>query len=135
MTARFLTCSHALVQRLVARIAATRFVRQALADNADLSAFKEKPSLRVILGVGAILLSYVLGWPAVALLGALAAYYQRAAIVVVGGPLIYGFSHLVFLLGMYLAGAQYSWIFLRWLTRVTMLKLLRRYPCAAPPAE
>ena len=117
-------------QWLVARIAATRFVRQALADNADLSAFKGKPSLKVIAGVTAIIVSYIIGWPAVALLGALAAYYERAAIVVVGGPLIYGLSHLVFLLGMYLAGARYSWIFLRWLTRVTMLKLLKRYPCA-----
>ncbi|MBI5553036.1 MAG: hypothetical protein HY911_16105 [Desulfobacterales bacterium] len=123
------------MQWLVARIAATRFVRQALADNADLSAFKGKPSLKVILGVTAIIISYIIGWPAVALLGFLAAYYGRPAIVVVGGPLIYGLSHLVFLLGMYLAGAQYSWIFLRWLTRVTMLKLLKRYPAAAPPVE
>ena len=120
-------------QWLVARFAATRFVRQALADNADLSAFKGRPSLKVVLGVTAIIISYIIGWPAVAFLGFLAAYYGRPAIVVVGGPLIYGLSHLVFLLGMYLAGAQYSWIFLRWLTRVTMLKLLKRYPSARCP--
>jgi hypothetical protein len=36
------------------------------------------------------------------------------------------------MLGMYLAGARYSWIFLRWLTRVAMLKLFKRYPDAAP---
>jgi hypothetical protein len=42
----------------------------------------------------------------------------------VGGPLTYGLSHLVFLLGMYLCGAVYSLIFLRWLTRVSMEKLL-----------
>jgi len=42
----------------------------------------------------------------------------------VGGPLTYGLSHLVFLVGMYLSGATYSLIFLRWLTRVTMEKLL-----------
>lgn len=120
-------------QWLVARIAATRFVRQALADNADLSAFKGKPTLKVTLGIAAIVISYIIGWPAVALLGFLAAYYGRPAIVVVGGPLIYGLSHLVFLLGMYLAGARYTWIFLRWLTRVTMLKLLKRYPSARIP--
>jgi hypothetical protein len=34
---------------------------------------------------------------------------------------------------MYLAGAHYSLIFLRWLTRVTMLKLFKRYPDAVPP--
>jgi hypothetical protein len=133
MPADHSTFSFTPCQWLVARIAATRFVRQALADNADLSAFKGKPSLKVTLGIAAIVVSYIIGWPAVALLGALAAYYERAAIVVVGGPLIYGLSHLVFLLGMYLAGARYTWIFLRWLTRVTMLKLLKRYPGTAPP--
>jgi hypothetical protein len=133
MPADHSTFSFTPIQWLVARIAATRFVRQALADNADLSAFKGKPSLKVILGITAIIISYIIGWPAVALLGFLAAYYGRPAIVVVGGPLIYGLSHLVFLLGMYLAGARYTWIFLRWLTRVTMLKLLKRYPGAAPP--
>ncbi len=133
MTTNNQTLRIAPIQWLVARVAATRFVRQALADNADLSAFKGKPSLKVIAGITAIVISYIIGWPAVALLGFLAAYYGRPAIVVVGGPLIYGLSHLVFLLGMYLAGARYTWIFLRWLTRVTMLKLLKRYPAAAPP--
>lgn len=133
MTTNNQTLRIAPIQWLVARVAAKRFVRQALADNADLSAFKGKPTLKVTLGIAAIVISYIIGWPAVALLGFLAAYYGRPAIVVVGGPLIYGMSHLVFLLGMYLAGARYTWIFLRWLTRVTMLKLLKRYPAAAPP--
>jgi hypothetical protein len=129
------TSPNGLVKRAVVKIAATRFVRAALAENADLSAFKGKPSLRVILGIAAIVFSYIIGWPAVALLGALAVYYQRPAIVLVGGPLIYSLSHLVFLLGMYLAGARYSWVFLRWLTRVTMLKLFKRYPGAGPPLQ
>ena len=92
-------------------MAATQFVRSALAENADLSAFKQKPSLKVILGVSAIVFSYIIGWPAITLLGTLAVYYERPIIVLLGGPLIYGLSHLVFLLGMYLAGARYSWIF------------------------
>jgi hypothetical protein len=56
-------------------------------------------------------------------------------IAVVGGPVAYVLSHLVFLLGMYLAGAYYSYIFLRWLTRVTMLKLLKLFPNSAPPVD
>jgi len=120
------------MQKLVAKLAAMPFVRNALAEKADLSAFKGKPSLEVVLGVSAILISYVIGWPFITLLGAAAVYFDRPAIVVVGGPLAYGLSHLVFLLGMYLAGARYSWIFLRWLTRMAMLKLFKRYPDAAP---
>lgn len=120
------------MQKLVAKLAAIPFVRSALAENADLSAFKGKPSLDVVLGVSAILFSYVIGWPLIALLSIAAVHYEQPSIVVVGGPLAYGLSHLVFLLGMYLAGARYSWIFLRWLTRMAMLKLLKRYPGAAP---
>jgi len=121
------------MQKLVAKLASTRFVRNVMEEEADLSAFKQKPSVRVVLGVGAIALSYVIGWPLIALLGALSVYYQEPIIVLLGGPAAYGLSHLTFILGMYLAGARYSWIFLRWLTRITMLKLLKRFPGAAPP--
>ena len=61
----------------------------------------------------------------VALLGALSIYFSRPLLVVIGGPAVYIFSHLLFLLGMYLAGMRYSWIVFRWLTRITMLKLMR----------
>ena len=91
---------------IIKRISETEYVRSAIADKADLSAFKEKPSLRVILGVSAIGFSYIIGWPAIAALAALAIYLERPWLVAIGGPLLYGFSHLVFLLGMYLAGYQ-----------------------------
>lgn len=123
------------MKKLVVKLAAAPFVRKALEENADLNAFKGKPSLDVILGVSAIVISFVICWPLITLLGAAAVYYKRSAIVLVGGPLAYGFSHLVFMLGMYLAGARYSMIFLRWLTRATMLKLFERYPDAAPPVQ
>ena len=71
----------------------------------------------------------------VALLGILSIYFDQPMIVIIGGPTAYGISHLVFLLGMYLAGARYSWIFLRWLTRITMLKLLKRYPITNPKTD
>ena len=95
-----------------------------MAEQADLSAFKEKPSIRIILGLLAIMVSYIIGWPAVAALGLLSIQLHEPLVVIVGGPLTYGLSHLVFLLGMYLCGAVYSLIFLRWLTRVSMEKLL-----------
>lgn len=118
---------YTLIEKLVAKLAKTRFVRNAIHDNADLNAFREKPSFQVILGVSAIALSYVIGWPVVVLSGTLAVYFKQP-LLALAGPISYGLSHLVFLLGMYLAGARYSWIFMRWLTRVTMLKLMRRYP-------
>ena len=97
-----------------------------MADNADLSAFKEKPTSRVLLGIFTIGFSYVIGWPAIAALGAFSIYVEQPLLIVIGGPVLYGFSHLVFIGGMYLAGAKYTRILLRWATRVTMEKLMRR---------
>lgn len=118
-----------MVEKIVAKLAKTRFVRNAIQDNADLSAFREKPSFQVISGIFLIAFSYVIGWPVVILASTLAVYFKQP-LIALAGPVSYGLSHLVFLLGMYLAGARYSWIFMRWLTRVTMLKLMRRYPGA-----
>jgi hypothetical protein len=113
-----------MISRSIRKIAATGFVRSAMAEQSDLSAFKEKPSLRIIAGVFAIVFSFVIGWPAVAALSILAVKFQEPLLVVVGGPATYGLSHLIFLFGMYLSGAVYSVIFFRWLTRITMEKLL-----------
>ena len=113
-----------LCKHCILRIAATDFVRSAIAEQADLAAFRERPTARVLLGVFLIGLSFLLGWPAVAALGAFSLYWETPWIVVIGGPLTYGFSHLVFLAGMYLSGAVYSLIFCRWLVRVTMERCL-----------
>jgi len=112
--------------KLVKKIAETEYVRSAIRDRADLSAFKKKPSVRIILGVAAIGLSYLIEWPAISVLAVLSVYWSKPLLLVIGGPLLYGLSHLVFLLGMYLAGAKYSRIFLRWATRVTIEKLTRK---------
>ena len=111
---------------IIQRICETEYVRSAIEDKADLSAFKEKPSIRVIVGVSSICFSYVIGWPAIGALGALAVYLNRPLLIAIGGPLLYGFSHLVFLLGMYLAGYNYTKIFLRWAIRVAVEKRMSK---------
>lgn len=113
-----------LYKAIVLKIGAMDYVRTAIEDQADLSAFKQKPTPVVLAGVFAIGFSYVIGWPAIAALGILSVKLHNPWIVAVGGPITYGLSHLVFILGMYLSGAKYSLIFFRWLTRVTMVKLL-----------
>ncbi len=113
-----------IIRRNILKFGTTDYVRLAIAEQADLSAFKEKPAPVVLAGVFTIGLSFVLGWPAIAALGALSIETHNPWLVAVGGPLTYILSHLVFLFGMYLSGAVYSLIFLRWLTRVSMEKLL-----------
>jgi hypothetical protein len=116
------------MMNIIKRISETKYVRSAIEDKADLSAFKEKPSIRVILGVSVIGFSYIIGWPAISVLGALAIYLNRPWLIAIGGPLLYAFSHLVFLLGMYLAGYNYTKIFLRWATRIAVEKWMSKNP-------
>jgi hypothetical protein len=111
--------------RLVAR---TGFARKALEEEADLSPFREKPSARILFGIFLMGFSYVIGWPAVALFGILSIYLREPLIFIVGGPVIYGISHLVFLAGLYLAGARYTYIFFRWAIRKFLEKYLDHVP-------
>ena len=112
-----------LPAQLADRLLKIQFVSTAVSEQADLSAFKEKPSLLIIIGLLTIGLSYLIGWPAVAGLGIVAIKLNQPLIAIIGGPLTYGLSHLVFILGMYLAGAEYTVIFLRWLSRIGVEKL------------
>ncbi|MDO9110972.1 MAG: hypothetical protein Q7U40_09975, partial [Desulfatirhabdiaceae bacterium] len=84
---------------MINRIVNTDYVRSAINDKADLSAFRQKPTVRIIIGVSTILFSYVISWPAIGALGAISVYLNKPLLVVVGGPLLYGFSHLVFIFG------------------------------------
>ena len=58
-----------MIRNCIVKIAETGFVRSAIEEQADLSAFKGKPTPMVLAGVFAIAFSYVIGWPAVAALG------------------------------------------------------------------
>ncbi|MBI5581976.1 MAG: hypothetical protein HY895_22700 [Deltaproteobacteria bacterium] len=115
------------MSRIITKFGNTPYVRNAIAEKADLAAFRQKPSARILFGVFLIGFSYILGWPAVGALAGLAIYFEEPLVAIIGGPLTYGVSHLVFLAGMYLAGAKYSGIFLRWATRIVMEKLMRKY--------
>jgi hypothetical protein len=112
--------------KLLDKLLSIPFVQKAIEEQADLRAFKKKPTPRIIFGITAICFSFVIGWPAVAALGTLSIYLGKPVIAAVGGPLVYGMSHLVFMLGMYLAGAEYSLIFFRWATRIAVEKLIKK---------
>jgi peptidoglycan/xylan/chitin deacetylase (PgdA/CDA1 family) len=106
-------------------LASTAAGRKAIREKMDLSAFKERPSKRFLAGVGLILISYVLGWPMVGLFSVLAAYVQNPGLLI-GGPIAFGFSHLIFLAGMYLAGRgsfKYVEIFFLWSLRTLVERL------------
>jgi hypothetical protein len=111
--------------KLIKILFSIEFIRESVIHKSDLEAFKRKPDARIISGVSLIILSYIIGWPLISALGFLAYHFKEKYIIILGGPAVYGLSHLTFMLGMYLAGAKYSVIFLRWFT-YRGIKLLTR---------
>ncbi len=66
-----------ILKRVASRIAETKFASSAIADGADLSVFKEKPGAKNYLGILLMGISYIIGLPAVGLLGAFSVYQER----------------------------------------------------------
>ena len=124
-----------MTKALIRKLSETEYVRGAIADRADLSAFRERPTPRIIFGLCIIGLSYTIGWPAIAALGAISVYLHKPVIVAVGGPVMYGLSHLTFMVGAYFAGAKYTRVFMRWLTRIAMERLTGASPPVDPSVE
>lgn len=110
---------------LIKKIAETNFVRKAIAEQAGLEVFKRRPGPKVIAGIFIIGFSYIIGWPAVGALGVISFYLNKPLIFIMGGPITYGLSHFVFILGAYLAGAQYSKAFLRWAARIAVERMMK----------
>ena len=114
----------AIIKKLANRIAKTKFASKAINDGADLSAFKEKPKAQDFLGILLMCCSYIIGLPAVGLIGTLSIYRHEPLLIIIGGPLLLITAHLIFLVGMYLAGGKYLMVFFRWAARVTLEKLM-----------
>ncbi|MCJ7785886.1 MAG: polysaccharide deacetylase family protein [Desulfobacterales bacterium] len=117
------------IRFLARKIASTAYVRRAIEKQATLDACMISPSPRFLFGVGMVLFSFVIGWPMVALFGVLSAYSHAPALLLLGSA-FYGFSHLVWMFGMYLAGrncikyadAVVSWILRKAVERVLFTK-------------
>ena len=109
-------------------LASSAYAKGAIRERANLDAFKTRPSRRFLIGVGLVLFSYVLGWPMVGLFSILAAYFQAPALLMVG-PASYGFSHLIWVFGIYLAGRdsiKYAHMVLRWSLRKAVERTLNQ---------
>jgi hypothetical protein len=97
-----------MIRRKIAQyLAGKKYIIKIMENPADLSEFKERPTPRVITGLILMGFSYVIGWPAVAVLGFLAVWLGEPLIAVIGCPTIYGLSHVVFILGAWLARAPH----------------------------
>jgi len=105
---------------LARQVAETGFAQRAVADRADLSIFRGRVSMRLVLGLFIFVLNFVMGWPVVALLAAVAVRVGDPDIILIGGPAAYLFSWGLLGLGIFLAGpdsARYLRVVLRWAVR------------------
>ncbi len=122
-----------LAYKIGLRLARIGFVRSAIDDRADLTPFKGRPTFRILLGVFLIAFSFIACWPAISVLTGISIRLRMPLLAVIGGPVLYGMSHLYFLAGMALSGAEYSRIFFRWAARVGVEKLLSFGAARQPP--
>ncbi len=124
-----------MIKRFVHLISQIPYVRAVLQDRADLSGFRKKPTRRMVAGLITIGVSYTIGWPLIALLGILSIQWKEPLLVVVGGPVAYGLSHLVFILGAWLAGAEHAHRLFRWAVRVGAEFFMARFSIPLPHQE
>ncbi len=116
-----------MLKRLRLRLSRIGFLRKAVEEPADLGIFKEKPSVEFLIGISIVGLSYLIAWPLISVLGIVALYFRKPLIFVVGSPVAYGTSHIVFWLGFWLAGKDsitYMNVFGRWFVGRLCRKLL-----------
>jgi len=92
------------LERIRAWLRATRLVRKALDTPID-PVILRPPSARIVVGLVLLVASYVLGWPAMAVLGAIAAWLRRPALLLAGPPL-YGLSWAVFAVALVFIGSK-----------------------------
>jgi len=103
-----------LVQKCIEKIANRPIVQRIMDEELDLSCIMRRPTRCEQFGIVLVLLSYVIGWPAVAFFGFLSVYIEQPLVLIICGPLIYGISHLVFIAGAYFAGKKYVTTFMKW---------------------
>ena len=103
---------------LARRLARTKFGQKALSQTEnELSILKQKPGKRVYLGLAVVVISCLTGLPALAFLGYLSVKISKPMIIIAGAPAVLLLVHIVFGVGVYLAGKNYAREILLWATK------------------
>lgn len=104
-------------------LAGKKFIQKILENPADLSEFRERMTPRLIIGLILMVLSFIIGWPAVAALSVLAIWFKEPLIAVIGCPTTYALSYVVFIIGAWLSRAPH---YMGILARYTIQSFLRK---------
>lgn len=103
-----------LIEKMAARLAATKFGASALTQYQDTAVFKTRPEGKFYIGIGLIVASYLMGLPGVVLLGWLGTEGLDPLLLAGLGAVLVVLVHLIFAAGVYLAGANYAKALVGW---------------------
>ena len=106
-----------LLRSFALRLAQTRFGQKSLTQSNGLSILKEQPGTRVYVGIVLMAMSFLTGLPALAFLSYLSVKLSKPMTIAVGGPVVILFVHIMFGVGVYLAGQNYAVKVLQWATK------------------
>ena len=112
-----------LLKSLACKMAQTKFGQKSLSNTDGLSILKQQPGKRVYVGLVLIAMSFLLGLPALAFLSYLSVKLSKPMTIAVGGPAVIILVHIVFGVGVYLAGQNYASKAMQWAVK----RFLQKY--------
>lgn len=112
-----------LIRSFARWIVQTKFGQKSLTKPDGLSILKQQPGTRVYVGLVLMAISYLIGLPALAFLSYLSVKLSKPMTIAVGGPVVFLLVHIMFGVGVYLAGQNYAVELLQWATK----RFLQKY--------
>ena len=112
-----------LLRYFARRLAQTKFGQKSLTKPDGLAILKQQPCRRVYVGLVLMAMSYLIGLSALAFLSYLSVKLSKPITIAVGGPVAFLLVHIMFGVGLYLAGQDYASEVLQWATK----RFLQKY--------
>lgn len=112
-----------LLRSFARKLEQTEFGQKSLTKPDGLSTLKQKPGMRVYVGLVLMAMSFLIALPALAFLSYLAVKLSKPMTIAVGGPVVILLVHIMFGVGVYLAGHNFASEVLQWATK----RFLQKY--------
>ena len=112
-----------LLRSFARKLEQTKFGQKSLTKPNGLSTLKQKPGMRAYVGLVLMAMSFLIGLPALAFLSYLTVKLSKPMTIAVGGPVVILLVHIMFGVGVYLAGQNFASEVLQWATK----RFLQKY--------
>ena len=111
-----------ILRSFARKLEQTKFGQKSLIKPDGLPILKQQPGARVYVGLVLLVMSFI-SFPALAFLTYLSVKLTKPIIIAVGGPVVFILVHIMFGVGVYLAGNNYALEILHWATK----RFLQKY--------